>query len=159
MNSKARELFCVGCQLPVRAAPSAAPAGVAARLPPASANRCPLQTAGDGAPSAAEQEERKEEEKENEKDDEAKVLQGGAAAANRELPAWLGRTAQGREKYTDTAMPMSQEVSACVACVLRRMSEARTALDSSSARSEMCGHYLAVLRHCAEALAALRRVP
>ena len=56
------------------------------------------------------------------------------------------------------ALCIADEVDACIACVLRKMAGARTALDSLNATSEHCNQSLPVLRECALALAALRRV-
>ena len=53
---------------------------------------------------------------------------------------------------------VADEVDACIACVLRKMASARTALDGPSADNEHCNQCLHVLRECALALAALRRV-
>ena len=56
------------------------------------------------------------------------------------------------------ALCIADEVELCIACVLRKMASARTALDGLAANSEHCNRYLHVLRECALALAALRRV-
>ena len=56
------------------------------------------------------------------------------------------------------ALCIADEVELCIACALRKMAIARIALDSLNATSEQCNQYLHVLRECALALAALRRV-
>lgn len=56
------------------------------------------------------------------------------------------------------ALCIADEVELCIACVLRKMANARVALESLAANNEHCNRYLHVLRECALALAALRRV-
>ena len=97
------------------------------------------------------------------------ALQPSAMAAERLATVQAGTSGQPAAAPTSAAMDevmpahsaapcIEDEVDACIACVLRKMATARTALDSLNATSEHCSQYLHVLRECALALAALRRV-
>lgn len=125
----------MGCQLRVRAVSSEAAEGGQNRIP--QRLRPALQSPGAAAGRMA-------------------TVQADAPGPPAAAPTPAG--AGSASPALGAASCIADEVDACIACVLRRMASARTALDSQSANTEHCHQYLHVLRECALALAALRRI-
>jgi hypothetical protein len=137
VRSRKRELFCVDCQLDVRAAPGTT----------GGAEGQQLQQAGVQDQGGAEVRESPAQAHPG------PVLSGRAARA----PAAAQRAGPHAANRAE-APAVSNEVGRSVACVLRVMAEARALLEGGGATGELVNRHLLVLRDCADVLSALQRV-
>ncbi len=141
VRSRKRELFCVDCQLDVRAAPGST-GGAAGQQPQAAG----VQDRGGAevreSPAQAQP---------------GPAVSGRAARAPAAAQRAEPHAATGAEARAE-APAVSNEVGSSVACVLRVMAEARALLAGAGAAGELVNRHLLVLRDCADALSALQRV-